>query len=108
MCLKLKCRFSQKYFCKNEVIIQNQNLFKMEAELFRSNIRWQLTENNTWVFFFFGNVFKVKNIFYVDLVFKVFADHLYLRLSTKFTIGVKKIRKISWFIPAAASCYQIT
>jgi hypothetical protein len=51
MCLKLKCRFSQKYFCKNEVIIQNQNLFKMEAELFRSNIRWQLTENNTWVFF---------------------------------------------------------
>jgi hypothetical protein len=51
MCLKLKCRFSQKYFCKNEVIIQNQNLFKMEAELFRSNTRWQLTENNTWVFF---------------------------------------------------------
>jgi hypothetical protein len=32
ICLKLKCRFSQKYFCKNEVIIQNQNLFKMEAK----------------------------------------------------------------------------
>jgi hypothetical protein len=69
MCLKLKCRFSQKYFCKNEVIIQNQNLFKMEAELFRSNIRWQLTENNTC--FFFGNVFKVKNIFVkMKLLFK--------------------------------------
>jgi hypothetical protein len=31
----------------------------MEAELFRSNIRWQLTENNT-CFFFFGNVFSQK------------------------------------------------
>jgi hypothetical protein len=28
----LKCRFSQKYFCKNEVIIQNRDLFKMEAK----------------------------------------------------------------------------
>jgi hypothetical protein len=41
----------------------------MEVELFRSNIRWQLTENNTC--FFFGNVFKVKNIFVkMKLLFK--------------------------------------
>jgi hypothetical protein len=53
-----------------KLLFQNQNLFKMEAELFRSNIRWQLTENNTWVFFF-GNVFKVKNIFVkMKLLFK--------------------------------------
>jgi hypothetical protein len=33
MCLKLKCRFSQKYICKNELcVIQNRNLFKMEAK----------------------------------------------------------------------------
>jgi hypothetical protein len=69
MCLKLKCRFSQKYFCKNEVIIQNQNLFKMEVELFRSNIRWQLTENNTYLFFL--EMYLVKNIFVkMKLLFK--------------------------------------
>jgi hypothetical protein len=41
----------------------------MEVELFRSNIRWQLTENNTYLFFL--EMYLVKNIFVkMKLLFK--------------------------------------